>query len=79
MSDKGWTTDNPMLASVLDSIRKHKRISELVLARAARNKAELRVIMGAFKQLQNAHPKQWRSTQMTSSLLKRLRKMDVAA
>ena len=79
MSDKGWVAANSLLKAVRDSIRKHKRISEPVLMHAARTKQERRVIMGALKQLRHDHPTQWRSTLLTSSLLKRLRKMDIAA
>jgi hypothetical protein len=79
MSDKGWTTADPLLVQVRATIRRHKRIDEDVLIEAACNRAELRVIMGAFKDLKHAHPKRWRSREMTGSLLKRIRRLKVAA
>lgn len=79
MSDKGWPSKDPMLAQVRAAIRRHKRIDEDVLAEAARNKSEHKVIMGGLKHLKNDHPRRWRDHEMSGSLLKRLRHRQVAA
>jgi len=44
-----------------------------------RSEAERRVIRGALKDLQTVHSQRWGDPDMLGSLLKRLRKLDVAA
>ena len=78
MDDKGWPSRNPMLAQVRAAIRRHKRIDVDVLTEAARNKAELKVILGGLNHLKRDHPKRWQDHKLSGSLLKRLRNQQVA-
>ena len=67
----------PLCVGVRASIRQAGRISFPIVYRAANTKGERRAIRGAMRSLRNTYPDRWTDHQMTHSLLKRLRNVEI--